>query len=86
MPTVQTAPQVFDRHYLELRCGILNVAATLDRIGRSDQSSGVAHDPRMELIQKGLKILLTDGNDRAERLQLLFSDAYVEGWNRAASR
>jgi hypothetical protein len=82
MPATQSADQVLERHYLELRCGILDLAAALDRIERADGSGRVAEDPRMSLIQEGLTILQTSGTDRAERVQLLFSDEYEEGWNR----
>lgn len=82
MSTVQTAPQVLDRHYLEIRCGLLNVAAALDRIDRSDSVNEVRKDARMTLIREGVEILLTSGTDRAERLQLLFSDQYIAGWNK----
>jgi hypothetical protein len=36
----------------------------------------------MQLIQQGLGILASAGSDRAERIQMLFSDEYIEGWNR----
>ncbi|WP_437188431.1 hypothetical protein SH668x_001877 [Planctomicrobium sp. SH668] len=81
MPTIQQAKQVLDRHYLEIRCSILDIAGALDRIERSDKSSEVAHDPRMELIQEALKILGQNSVNRAEQVQLLFSDQYVPGWN-----
>ena len=77
------AQTVLDRHYLELRCGILDLAAMLDRVERSPSAASQLADTRMELIRKGIEILLTRGTDRAERIQLLFSDAYVEGWNRS---
>lgn len=83
MPTVQQAQQVLDRHYLEIRCGILDLAAALDRIARSDRAEDVADDPRLERIHLALQIVESGGTDRAERIQLLFSDQYVEGWNRS---
>ena len=82
MPTIQSAPQVLDRHYLEIRCGLLDLAAALDRISRSDDSTSVSTDSRINLIRQGIKILSSDGTDRAERIQLLFSDEYQDGWNR----
>lgn len=78
----QTALTVLDRHYLELRCELLNVAATLDRIERHSGAEAALRDPRMGQIREGLAILSSSGTDRAERLQLLFSDPYVPGWNR----
>lgn len=82
MPTIQTASQVLDRHYLEIRCGLLDLAAALDRIARSDDTGAVSSDPRLELVRQAIKVLGSDGTDRAERIQLLFSDTYQEGWNR----
>lgn len=85
MPTIQSASQVLDRHSLEIRCALLDLAAALDRIGRSDGAGALAKDPRLDLIRQGITILASDGSDRAERLQLLFSDKYQEGWNRKSA-
>lgn len=82
MPTAPSATQVFERHYLELRCKILDLAAALDRIERADGADAVDQDRRRQLIAQGIDILQNPGTDRAERVQLLFSDEYVEGWNR----
>ena len=82
MTSAQTAADVLDRHYLELRCEILNLAAALDRIERADGYAAVAGDPRLARLAKGLEILGTSGADRAERVQLLFSDEYQPGWNK----
>ncbi|MFG0333564.1 MAG: hypothetical protein ACF8TS_09405 [Maioricimonas sp. JB049] len=81
MAATRTAQDVLERHFLELRCGLLDLAAMLDRIERSEDAGVVRDDPRMEHLRKGLRILLDGGTDRAERIQLLFSDAYEEGWN-----
>ena len=81
MSSTQTAPEILDRHYLEVRCGLLTLCAALDRIDRAADSEQVADDRRMQLIRRGIDILASSGDDRAERLQLLFSDAYEEGWN-----
>lgn len=82
MPTQQTAADVLERHYLEIRCGLLNLAAALDRIERSDGAAGLRDDGRLRLISRGVEILGSTGDDRAERLQMLFSDEYEAGWNR----
>jgi hypothetical protein len=82
MPTIQTAGQVLERHYLEIRCGLLDLAASLDRIERSDGFNAARDDARINLIQQAIEILSTDGIDRAERIQMLFSDAYERGWNK----
>ena len=80
MPTMQTSQQVLDRHYLEIRCGLLDLAAAFDRLERSDGFSETASDPRLALIREGLKILSSPGVDRAERFQMLLSDNYVPNW------
>jgi len=82
MSTVQQASEVLDRHYLEIRCHILDLAAALDRIDRSDNAAQISQDPRLDRIHEALKIVDSQsGTDRAERIQLLFSDEYVAGWN-----
>ncbi|MBX3441349.1 MAG: hypothetical protein KF774_02995 [Planctomyces sp.] len=82
MSSPQSALQVLDRHYLELRCGLLDLAAALDRLDRAANATGVQQDPRRLRIAEGLAILASEGPGRAERLQLLFSDAYEPGWTR----
>ncbi len=82
MATTQTASQVLDRHYLEIRCGLLDLAAALDRIERSDAYQQVRGDARLQQFQEALQILQSAGDARAERLQMLFSDDYQPGWNR----
>ena len=83
MSAPQTARQALDRHYLEIRCRILDLAATLDRIDRVAEDDSVEGDPRLQLIREGLEIVLSqDGFDRAERVQMLFSDRYEPDWRR----
>jgi hypothetical protein len=79
---VLNARQTLDRHFLEIRCELLNLAAALDRVARSTGADELAGDPRLAGIQQGLQILASEGTDRAERIQLLFSDTYHAGWNR----
>jgi hypothetical protein len=82
MSTIQSAGQVLDRHYLEIRCGLLDLAAALDRVERSDDFDSTRADARLDLVRRAIEILSTDGSNRAERIQLLFSDEYERGWNR----
>jgi hypothetical protein len=78
----RNAVEILDQHYLEVRCKLLEVAATLDRIERADDDGRVKRDPRLDLFRQALDILASDGFDRAERIQLLFSDQYDPEWNR----
>jgi hypothetical protein len=71
-----------DRVYLEVRCKLLDVAAMLDRIERLDGDSIAADDPRLLQFREALAVLSREGTDRAERIQMLFSDPYVANWSR----
>ncbi|NLS95905.1 MAG: hypothetical protein GXX96_27535 [Planctomycetaceae bacterium] len=74
-----SAPEVLNQYYLETRCQLLEVAATLDRLDlamRRDGNEPVASDPRLERLRTTLD-LLADRQatpDRAERVLRLFSD------------
>ena len=82
MSAPPTAPVVLDRIYLEVRSKLLDIAACLDRVARSEGAPAVEADPRLAQIAQGVEILASGGFDRAERIQMLFSDAYVPHWNR----
>jgi hypothetical protein len=77
MPALDAAA-VFERHFLETRCKLLEVAANLDRIDRA--AGDVAADPRRIQVAKAIEILASDAPDRAERLQMLFSRPYDPDW------
>jgi hypothetical protein len=73
---------VLERVYLEVRCKLLEIAACLDRIDRADGGDEAHADPRWRQLQEGVAILKQSDADRAERIQMLFSDPYVAGWQR----
>lgn len=78
---VPTALDTLDRHFLEIRCGLLDVAAALDRIERRSDAEAARVDSRLKDIRAAIQILGSEGDDRAERLQMLFSDPYLPQWN-----
>ena len=81
MSSSQSARQVLDRHYLEMRSKILDLAACFDRIEAAPHHDSASTDPRLGKLREGLEILLKQNTkDRAEEIQMLFSDAYVPGW------
>lgn len=74
-----SAPEVLDRYYLETRCQLLELAATLDRLDLAVEREGnttVAADPRLERLRTTLDMLADRKAtpDRAERVLRLFSD------------
>ncbi|HQU44476.1 MAG: hypothetical protein B7Z73_10350 [Planctomycetia bacterium 21-64-5] len=78
MSSTTAAPEILNREFLEMRAKILELAAALDRIDRADGS--VAADPRVQRIEQGLAVLAEAGAGRAEKVQMIFSLAYQEGW------
>jgi hypothetical protein len=80
------AAQALDRHFLEARAKLLDLAAILDRIGRGTGSSGVATDPRLDKIRQALEVLRDPSGGRAERIQQIFSLDYDPAWERPQPR
>ena len=73
-----SAAQVLDREFLELRAKILELAASFDRLDRAEGT--VDGDHRWELIQEALQALGGSQPDRAQAVQLLFSLSYDPAW------
>ena len=80
------ANRALDQFFLDARSRLLDLAATLDRIGRGEGASDVNPDPRLERIRKALEILLDPSGGRAERIQKLFSLDYDPAWKRPQPR
>lgn len=78
MSSPMAAPAVLDREFLEIRAKLLEVAASFDRMTRSE--GDVSADPRLARIREALQLLLTAKDDRAEQIQLLFSRDYDDDW------
>ncbi len=72
-----TARETLDTYFLDTRCMLLEIAATLDRLDRAEQGGGdAAADVRLQQIYDSLAILAQSDTtpDRAERLLNLFTD------------
>jgi len=80
MVTPVPAPAVLNREFLEIRCKILEVAAALDRLDRG--SGSVAKDPRLEKLLEAITTLADAKENRAERVQIIFSRPYNQDWQR----
>jgi hypothetical protein len=81
-PTLSAA-EALDRYFLEARSKLLDLAAILDRIDRGGE---VPNDPRLERIRKALSLLQQPGENRAERIQQIFSLEYDAQWERPKPR
>ncbi|NLE37443.1 MAG: hypothetical protein GX621_05395 [Pirellulaceae bacterium] len=71
MSTPLTAAEMLDREFLTFRAKLVDLAAALDRIDRAEGS--VEADPRCGQLRRGLELLASPGDRRAERMQMVFS-------------
>jgi hypothetical protein len=71
--TKLTASVALDRHFLEARGKLLEVAAILDRVDRGQAGPDIQGDPRLKKLSEALAVLQTGKTNRAERLQMIFS-------------
>lgn len=66
--------KVVDRYFMEHRAKLLDVAAFLDRIDRSEAPANTDEDFRVEAMQRAIKLLVDEKGERAKRVLELFSD------------
>jgi len=72
--SAKKASELLDMYFLEMRSGLLETAAALDRIGRAEGGAEAFRDPRMVKLRKSVEILGGENNRRAEKFLLLFSE------------
>ncbi|MDX1924962.1 MAG: hypothetical protein SFV81_00510 [Pirellulaceae bacterium] len=78
---MRNAEQVVEQEFLQVRAKILEIAAFLDRLDPQDaQGISSVNTERLKLLRAGCELLLDGENDKAARLQLLFSRKYDEQW------
>jgi hypothetical protein len=80
MQSPMIAPDILNREFFEIRCKILELAASFDRLDRAEGE--VADDRRLDLIYEALEVLQSSEADRAEQIQLIFSRPYDDDWQR----
>jgi len=68
MPEIHALP---DESFLEMRWRCLSLAADLDRLERNRVEPS---DRRLLKLREAMAVLLGDGPNRAERVQLILSD------------
>jgi hypothetical protein len=76
------ATAVLEQDFLETRCKILEIAATLDRIDRAPARHGEHPDPRVGQLRQAVEALLEPGPGRSETVQRIFSLEYNPAWRR----
>ena len=83
-PRPLKAEELLDQEFLIVRAKILEIAAALDRLdrGSGDAVDNPGNDPRTKKLRRGLDALLSREQNRAERIQQIFSLPYDEGWRK----
>jgi hypothetical protein len=78
MTKARNSADVFDQEFLPIRAKLLEVAASLDRLDRTD--GRLAAESRLKQIRAAIEVLLRSDDDRAEEIQLIFSRPYEDDW------
>jgi len=66
--------KVIDLYFMEHRAKVIDIAAFLDRLDRSEDDGSGAEDQRVLALHRAIELLLDDKPGRARRIQELFSD------------
>jgi len=86
MPGNMSASEMLTREFPQIRHRLIDIAAALDRIDRAEGANAVQSDSRLASLREAARVL-TDGRpDRAQRVQMVFSDPYDPGWRDAEPR
>ncbi len=80
MLNTRDAAEILDHDFLEARCKILEIAATLDRIDRAPARHNDHPDARLSQLRQALEALVEPGPGRAETIQRIFSLHYDPAW------
>ncbi len=74
------ASSLLAKEFLEMRCRLIDLAASLDRIERAPGGEVLRNDTRLNQLLHAARLLADGKPDRAERLQMLFSDSFNPSW------
>lgn len=72
----RSAEDLLDMYFLDMRCALLETAASLDRIERADNGTDTFRDPRIRKLNKACDILKNGKQNRAEQVLVAFSDPF----------
>lgn len=72
------ADKTLQRYFIENRSRLIDIAAYLDRIGRSKNFDQVKGDFRWVAFNKALQVLVSEEQHRVEQIQEILSDQTLE--------
>jgi hypothetical protein len=73
-PSPKSASELLDLYYLDMRSGLLEAAAALDRIERGRGYAEIASSPRLARLREALVLMADNQGNRTERFLNLFSE------------
>jgi hypothetical protein len=72
---MRDAKETLDSYYFEMRWRTLSLAADLDRVERATGGGKLLEfDPRLAKLREAFNVLLSGKENRAEKVQMIFSD------------
>jgi len=72
---MRDAQETLDSYFFEMRWRTLSLAADLDRIERAAGGDAkLSSDPRVAKLREAFNVLLQGKENRAEQVQMIFSD------------
>lgn len=72
---MRDAQETLDAYFFEMRWRTLSLAADLDRIERANGGAAkLSADPRVAKLRDAFNVLLQGKGNRAEQVQMIFSD------------
>jgi hypothetical protein len=74
MQSMSDGKNLLDQSFPEMRWRCLSLAADLDRLDRAAGDQSVNADARLVKLRQAIGVLLDGQSDRAERVQMIFSD------------
>lgn len=75
MRIMADAKQTLEQYFFEMRWRALSLAADLDRVERAEGGAAlIGADPRLQKLKQAFGVLLDGKANRAEQVQLIFSD------------
>lgn len=75
--------KVIDLYFIEHRAKLIDIAAFLDRLDRSEDDGSDKEDHRILALRQAVRLLLDEKPGRAKRIQEHFSDQTVQPIDKA---
>jgi hypothetical protein len=71
----KTAEELLEIYFLDMRSALLETAAAMDRIERSENGGDMMDDPRVRKLNGACEILKSGKPDRVKQILRLLSDS-----------